>query len=1538
MHDETPPPASKPQRDGPGTIRLRLDRRLHSGPFTPLAPPVSVDAELDRVGFDLLSRVLLQGEATLAAGEHLLPLLSDLVLPVRVLPGTRARVDIRAERGEAGTETRLMGFDMTFLTPLSIEDIVPVLGRLPKLFEDRGIKALRARAEGLAAFAEILLHEHGDLLERPLGLLTRLRKRIGVSEVITDALSDLITRVQERTLLQGGAAEIATVLLKRISARPVRRAEGWELDLRFSGEINYLDRVLVPFDGIRLPKAVIPSFHAALDRLLSRRPAASARIRTDRLRSRELVQAIAGMAKRFRATVELAGEAPDVELTGTTNAAGRFRVRVAAPGTFTLSGEIKGRVRARSARLTASRVVLASGGTRTVVEGSVRVRTRSNRALIPLLFEDRALTHLDIELQGSAEENSTLPALRLDAATDHPLLLGETRAVVSLERPVFSGGIRVHLGAAPAQEMDLTLAAGFHTHPGTGFDNGTNVFEAAKLSGEVRGRVTSDAPRTFSIALDGEAGGEARATTRVPTFPELEIEDGLLEAFLNGGLSYETRLNTQPRTRGGTNWEFSGSRFDVHLRQAQARLGSRGLTIPEDTEFFVNVLEGTLSTSGLGRAEVFLGWDMHERSPVLRRGRRATEIWVPELRRNSFYLRVSPSGGLSIHGPEQGLYDARYFNALLNPADELGRWQKIFESDEAVDRVIDSVRLLSDEAAELLEVIRDIARRFREVVDTEELREARDVIPAERMARVLSRLLTGGTGEEARILALVRRVVSAEGLDVPALKALLHEHLPDKFDFEVDRLLRWASRVLAPMDPEPAFPVRDAIPLTEDRGYTDRFEGVPAAADLYKVLGHRGALPAEFAGKVGRIAPWLDLEQLSWILDRRGKDLPKGLHRRLQHIHDVKRRVSRIEEGYGGVGFAPQAVAISFFLGDTIAMGTVAAPDTGEAVIPEDLIPHSLIGPRDVALLLQSGLASVWSGRTVQLNQRLLLDMLAGMPPLFVHGVLVEMGENNPRILAGVLLAFLELEQGKVREPVDLVEFFSEKLGIVFPRRTDYMAGGRWARLSYYEALMHTAEQVVNEGAGYRALKFYLQEARHRARKPLSETGRIRGLCDAARRAIEDADAIASRCTFKGREPVRRRRAEQAYRQAFEACAALQARDRRAFTLPFFKDFWARNFEALMVRSVVRNAQEDVDRVRHWIGVRSGAAVPDEEQVLLDRVVQVLYHDPDERKRLLADPLTRLLIDPAPGRYDLSIVSCMGVITEGARGTELEDAFRRMEEQRGVRLIRADTASGRSLEYNAGKVIDAIREVRGPWAWLGYSQGAANGMMAEHLLRSGTPAEQRLLLTLRTRNILFGALNGSPHGTAGDRKFVRAMIDLDHFLSHYQTMFSEQAIQLALRTIRVALDARPVVLGMMGLRSLSRWGILPLSRAGQFRDDAPTASMRGVVEPETLPEALEFLSHVLTKQLESPLHDTQVAAREALGHPIWVKTPHTEALAACDMGCMVQRTHHWSPIRKIVEFAITERDEELAVYHTPKDRHVFPWLEVNARFGVIDRK
>ena len=52
-------------------------------------------------------------------------------------------------------------------------------------------------------------------------------------------------------------------------------------------------------------------------------------------------------------------------------------------------------------------------------------------------------------------------------------------------------------------------------------------------------------------------------------------------------------------------------------------------------------------------------------------------------------------------------------------------------------------------------------------------------------------------------------------------------------------------------------------------------------------------------------------------------------------------------------------------------------------------------------------------------------------------------------------------------------------------------------------------------------------------------------------------------------------------------------------------------------------------------------------------------------------------------------------------------------------------------------------------------------------------------------------------------------------------------------------------------------------------------------------------------------------------------------------GGAIQRTHHWSPLSEEVKFVETQRDIEHGTFLCAKDRHVFPWCDVNARFGFI---
>jgi len=452
-----------------------------------------------------------------------------------------------------------------------------------------------------------------------------------------------------------------------------------------------------------------------------------------------------------------------------------------------------------------------------------------------------------------------------------------------------------------------------------------------------------------------------------------------------------------------------------------------------------------------------------------------------------------------------------------------------------------------------------------------------------------------------------------------------------------------------------------------------------------------------------------------------------------------------------------------------------------------------------------------------------------------------------------------------------------------------------------------------------------------------SRGAKARTIAAAARDAIKKADELGRRCLFSGKRRGPRAAAAKAYEAAFRACADLLREDRYAFHRSWFKAFWKRNHEALVVLSVVRNYQDNVDRVRNWLHVRSARDEFAGEQGIVDAVVDALFHFDEDRRALKADPLVRLLIDPAPGKYDFTIVSAMGIITEGARGKELEKTFRRLKKKRGVHTIRADTETMKSLEFNAKKVEEAVRRAKTPWGYVGYSQGCANGLKTESMLRGGTPEQQKLLEGLRCRNLLFGAHNGSAHGTGSSEKIRRAMVEGELILKHYQAIYSSWAIDMCLKGIKQVLDSQFFVHLMGGAESISHEGCVSLSRDGQFLGHVPTSTVRGVVTPEILPEALEFLSNVLTRQVDGARHDTQVTLVASVGYPTLVQNDSTRVLKRCDTGSAPQTSHHWSPLVEETRFLTTKRDMEGAIYDFPKDRHIFPWIEVNARFGIIER-
>ena len=840
------------------------------------------------------------------------------------------------------------------------------------------------------------------------------------------------------------------------------------------------------------------------------------------------------------------------------------------------------------------------------------------------------------------------------------------------------------------------------------------------------------------------------------------------------------------------------------------------------------------------------------------------------------------------------------------------------------------------------------------------------------MGRLLSLLVSGDLSVVDSWMSVVAGITSGEGLDTLAVKEILRNNirLYDEYAAEIDRAVKWAALLLNPwMDPPQNFVETDVKPLSEISYHRDLFKTIPSAKAIYNIIDRDKQIPLSitFSNSISRVAPYMSLDQVRYILaSRRDEDWQPRDLRRLRYISSVKKKVLEISEAYGGLSFLPQSFLVSIFVGEATRSSLKARPNSQDrdtlgfqlspagriasyndltAVSPrrthkftnsdfdpgaggddtdeEDVyeLGDSLLGPSDVAILLQAGLTSPLKGSTVvQLNQRMLLDLVASQPRSFAVAVLAEIGtpggHGSPRVLAGALMALLETNQESFNSAhkLDMGVLLESWLGIAIPRREQYMAGGRWARQSYYEAIYRVAKNVLEDAETYMALKGYLQRRRdHTEEEPVplspllavegeegaqeavdmakakdtieSAKGLNQGLKDlscSAIEAIQEADKLG-RAWMAGNRSESRDRASKAYEAAFKICREVLQADKLAFQCSWLKKFYTRNYDALMILTVYDNVMNDVDKVRDWMdvlnaGAQSADAAAEEDghvspgtppstptrsrlkssgsasatevestyfrnigkdsddKVTVETIIDAMFFDPAEKRDLKNDPLCFLLLPNPEGDYDFTIISAMGVITEGIKGTEMEEAYSRLKIKRGVETIRADTATVRSFEYNASKIEEAIAECGTPFGFVGYSQGCANSLTAESLLNSGTPKQRKMLDQLVCRQLLYSAANGSMHGSCSDMKAQKLIVMGEQAFKYHQGYFSRAFISSVLKGLNDVMDSSAFQKFLGGAQSMLPDGCKAFWREAQHKVDVPTVTIRGVMENHTTPE------------------------------------------------------------------------------------------------------
>jgi hypothetical protein len=553
--------------------------------------------------------------------------------------------------------------------------------------------------------------------------------------------------------------------------------------------------------------------------------------------------------------------------------------------------------------------------------------------------------------------------------------------------------------------------------------------------------------------------------------------------------------------------DFSGSSLSVKIKESSTSLAHRRIILPPETTVMVKVVESVVDMSLEGKTQCELSWDFQGLSPILQvtavgqspenvvhENKEQVPLLIGPLRQGRLNFHVSPVGGINItkavtsREDKEGLYDWKFFNALVSPDEKSARRLiQVIEDKRTMNKLLQVIKLVNKDIHRILSYILTQVWRAKEIFDQEGVSDPAHIIPGHRMARLISLFMTGDISQVNEVLPIIRRVVDGDGLDVVKVKELLRQHCEfyDEWASEIDRAVRWVEMLFNPILVPQPYVENQVTPLAELPHYASRFRTIPSAAQLYEQINDRPRLPLDpkFSNLVSRVAPYLSFVQIEYFLKvRASTDWQPSDLKRLRYVFSIKRKVMEIAESYGGLSFLPQSFLVSVFLGEatrssmratqgqglkpveekvtsvasvkisskpstlvslrqrrsrlqdpslsdiaeeksvmltpagrvaslgnflteksdripgvlTIKNSVTAMQDEDEAGPSQYELGDCLLGPADVAILLQAGLTSVMKGSSVvQLNQRMLLDLIASQPKSFAVAVLSEIGTHG---------------------------------------------------------------------------------------------------------------------------------------------------------------------------------------------------------------------------------------------------------------------------------------------------------------------------------------------------------------------------------------------------------------------------------------------------------------------------------------------------------------------------------------------------------------
>ncbi|MBN2722524.1 MAG: hypothetical protein JXR95_00465 [Deltaproteobacteria bacterium] len=1524
------------KRSNTGKLHLFLESPDNKGKFRPLALPSGIKTDIKSLSARDIHGVSVNLLCELRSGTYNFLLTKNNSFNVEIDELTTVSIVTDASPVLDGPDgfSILKDLELKFSKPLILSNVLQTLSVLPSLFSDNDVALLKElfTDSQVSAFASNLIGKAKSTTEKfTRGFTGSSINYDGISKSFTK-LKDTLGLKAQNIKNQFKSANLPLVHLEKVTGKARKKGDNWVLEFAFSGKIYHQGKLIKSFSNIILPHALIPSVHASLEKLLSEQPLESASVMggtTDFFAiAKEFGKSLDGISGNFTATSQL----PDMGFNASFHDGADVEGSVKSNDFINITGVISGNNSSDKLIFEVSDLRFHSG--QETLNSSVKVSVisdNSEESPIETILNsfERGNPGMDssTSIEITVNESSKISRLSADFKYSHPLVKGEMLLSTVLKNISVNGYAKIF---SPKGSTEFSIDDAFFNWiatyaviGGQRSTDGVTSFIPEISQSILDGNLSVSNTTNLTLNLNSKFDVKLETEKSIEGLPELNIDPGIIKTVFEGNIDLALRLKSEQK-ENMTVLDLYSSKAVLSINFLETSLQNRRLSV-SPSKIEIDILEGLLDSSGLGSSTFNIIWNL-DKSPVLYSDDNSLDIFVSQLLSGDLRFHINSSGGISVSGNDEGLYDAAFFNAIFNPGKHPEKLINIIESGESWEKISGSLSFFNSELSKKLEKFKDFIIRVNSILKHKNIKNPSDAIPAEVLSDILCEIICVKPDSPWReeILNVVWGIIKGNGLNIKTMKSVLRNQFDlDEYEFELHRALKWLSLVLSPVDLKGSSePIKRCLPFRLKGEYTEVLKGIPTAESIYSYLENNNFdqfISEEIAG----ISHYLERHVLTYILENHGNLFKSDDLLHMHYLLDMKNRIYKVSENFGGFTYLPQGFSISFFL-DAVC-SKLPPKYTGKL---GSMISNSTAGPKEIAILLRSTLSSPLSQRIIQINFAQIINVLKESPAFLITQTLDELSEGSPRVLAFVLYGLCNFNQNLLREPVDMVSFLSSRLEISIPSMKDYLAGGRFAGESYIEKLFQVSELVMEKFAPYTAIKAHLN-----VRSTDTDSDKLISFRDnenSLLKLIESAESLTSKCTFSPREKKRQQDAVKSWNKVFTSVGSIIEKNPAFLNSELFKKLFSRSHEALMIQSIHHNVVSGDDNVEQWVKKRSSRA-----GTLHEQIIESLYHSTDDRKFLASDKFIRLKMDIPDDNYNFSIISCMGVVTEGSMGRELEDAYARLKKRRGIDVLRADTQTARSLNFNAWKIIDEIKKVTKPYGIIGYSQGCANALKAESILNGGTPHMQKLASGLVSRNLLFSAINGSAHGTGGNIKFMQAMAEVDKFLKFYQAVFSGKAVEFFLDNLGAFLDSRLLIHLMGGIESLSQSGVVELAREGQFKMNCPTSTIRGVVDEDYVPEALFFLSNILTKQLGSMTHDTQVEVSDAIGFFNNIDSAANDILKSEYIPSMIQRCHHWSPLLYATEFITTELDKKRMIYDMPKDRHVFPWIDNLIRFGLI---